>query len=533
MASQPTTISVPFSDAKSCRKWLVAIPVTNAITAQQTLHEAMAAFNRVQFDAMERLKCLEMFRERSAFVLNEMRNKLSRKSLPLAAVDLPLWKMSIALCEQLENGYRLCLNVAEIEGGDVRKAYGFMVQRTIRYIAAQMSLHSINYRVVPPELWQRLNLAFREAERHGCDTEFVKDSQEGEGGNSSVTLAYIEACFKQVADPYSLTPLQYEMVEHLIKVLSNRVMMVASPEGQRLPPPLAVEVSSNRGPMLAGQLPAIETVRYFAIEQLLRQLRAARKRVVDGEPLAGLGMPDTWLPDETAVLLERLEKVWCGSGLLKPIARVPNETQVQLCTGFYEGYMFVAGKAFEPPEGSRKLTADEERDIAMFGRISEATHQKLRQVPNVKLDTWGIIDESVGLLSLMRPSTASRAIGIGRIMAVKVGLNSDFYLAFVREIIHETSELFRVTIAALPGKPRAMAVNAPDRNTESKEEWLPAFGIPPIEPLGQPMTLVLPIGMATPGRVLNCFTHEPFTVQVATVIERGVDFARVTFTRPN
>ncbi len=530
MASQPTTLAIPFSDAKSCRKWLVAIQVSNPLAAQQTLLETLSSFNRIQFDAMERLKCLEMFRERCAFVLSEMRGKYARKTLPFAAADALQWRASLMLCEQLENGYRLCLNVAEIEGGDVRRAVGFMLHRVVRYIGAQMTLNAIAYRTVPADLWQRLNLSYREAERHGVQREFVKDSLESEAGESSIVLAFIEACFKQVAEPHGLTPLQYEMVEHLIKVLSSRVAIVSTPEECRLPPPLAVELSSNRGPMLAGQLPRIETVRYFSIDQLLRQLRAARKRLVEGENLSDVGLPDAWQRDDTIWLFERLEKAWCGAGLVKPIARVPNETQVQLCTGFFEAYMFVAAKPFEPPEGNRRLSAEEERDIAMFGRISEVTHQKLRQLPNVALDNWGIIDESVGSLNLMRPSTSTRTVGIGRLLAVKVGLNPDFYLASVSEIINE-GDLFRVTLAALPGKPRAMAVNSPDRNTDNREEWLPAFGLPPVEALGQAMTLIIPIGLAEVGRVLNCFTNETFLVKVKEVTERGVDFARITFVK--
>jgi hypothetical protein len=518
-----------FTDARSCRKWLTAVPVQNVWTALQTLHDQLQAMSKVRMPAMERLKCLELIREKVGFLYVEVRGKLASKSLPLGGMDQAHWQLALRVAEQMEAGYRFCLNVAEIEGGEVTRALAFIYHRLVRYLSAQMYFHAAVYRVLPEGLWKRLHQSYRDAELKAIHRERVKDSQETEGGDSSVQVAYIECVLRHAAELSMLSASQVEAVEYLARACALKVGLVESIEGLKLPPTLAVDLTSDIGTLPAATAPEHESMRFVASEILFRHLRSMRKKLEDGESLEAARLPHNWDRGESIELLKRLEKLWCGGGMVRPPVRLPNETNVQLATGFYEGYLFVAGKPFAPPEGTRRLTSQEEKDLGMFGRVSQTTHQRLRAMPNVTLDTWGIIDESAGQLRLMRPSTANRSVGIGRLLVIKIGVAPVFYLATVREIVHEPSGLFSVSIAAFPGKPTAVAISAPDRTHNNNEEWLPAMLLPELAALKLPDTLVLPIGYANPGRILRCHAEFTTTLKVNQVMERGVDFARVTF----
>jgi cyclic-di-GMP-binding protein len=518
-----------FTDARSCKKWVTAVPVQNVWTAIQTIYEQLLALQRARFPAMERLKCLELIREKLVFLYTEVRTKLGAKSLPLTGMDYSHWQLALRSAESMELGYRTCLNVAEVEGGEITRALAFIWHRMIRHQALQMAFYNATHQELPDGLMGRLNQAYREAEQKGVQRERVKDSLESDDGDSSVQVAYIETVLRQVSELTRLSSQQIEMVEFLSRQAALKVGLVEDQSLLKLPPTLAVELTTDHGALPAANIHGFEGTRYFATEILFRHLRTYRKKVEDGESMESARLPNSWFRDETIELLKLLEKIWCGGGLPRPTVRVPNETNVQLGTGFFEAYLFVAGRPFGPPEGTRRLSSQEERDIAMFGRISTQTHQRLRAMPNVTLDTWGIIDESAGNLRLMRPSTANRSVGIGRLLVIKIGVSPQFYLATVREIVHERTGMFTMSIAAFPGKPEPVAISAPDRTQNDSEEWLPALLLPEIIALKIPDTLVIPVGYANPGRILHCHSTMGFMIKVNQIIERGVDFARVSF----
>lgn len=523
------TTALPFDDARGCKKWLASIAVSNVPQAQQTVLDMVRVLNRSPMPALERLKCLETCREKAGFLQNEARIRLGSKSLPLEKQDDDNWQLAFDLAGEMENGYRQCLNVAEIEGGDLATAIAFMQQRLIRYIALQFSLCNLIYRPAPPGLWIRLHQVYRESEARGVARDFVKDSLEAYEGNSSVQGAYVETLLRQESEPNGLSPQQQEMVDQIVMLVGSKATLVKETAGLKLPPSLAVELTIDNGPLPSANVPPGPATRFIATDALFRNLRGGQKKLTEGELPPALGLPANWNRQETLQLLQRLEKCWCSGGLPRPQRRSSSETMVQLATGFYEAYTFIAGRPFEPPDGTRALTPEEERDIGMFGRISAVTHQRLRTVQNVELDTWLVIDEAPGMLRVQRPDAADRRVAWGRLLVIKLGMSKDFYLATIKELLQDDQAGFRAMLIPFAGKPQPIAINAPDRAKDGKDEWLPGFEIPANERLQTPATLVVPVGYATPGRVLRFHRNAVSTVKVKDVIERGVDFARVSY----
>jgi hypothetical protein len=76
MASLPPTgSSLAFNDARGCKEWLGTLPLTNIPQAQALLLDMLRALNGAEFDPLERLKCLELARERVAFLQGEQRSR--------------------------------------------------------------------------------------------------------------------------------------------------------------------------------------------------------------------------------------------------------------------------------------------------------------------------------------------------------------------------------------------------------------------------------------------------------------------------
>src|SRR6202171_2808502 len=168
-----------FADARSCKEWLNALPLTNIPQAQALVLEGLRGLNQAGFDGLERLKCMELMRDKIAFLQGEQRSRYFGKMLPLSANDANAWTTGRTLLEEMETGYRQALAAAQAEGGELGRLAALISQRIVRYIGAQMLFHAIVYRRFDPQLWSRLHQQYAAAERSGLAAERLKDSLEG------------------------------------------------------------------------------------------------------------------------------------------------------------------------------------------------------------------------------------------------------------------------------------------------------------------------------------------------------------------
>ena len=173
----PPAKALPFNDARGCKEWLNALPLTNIPQAQALALDALRALNAAELDALERLKCLELMRDKIAFLQGEQRSRYFGKTLPLSVNDSNAWTTGRTLLEEMESGYRLCL-AAAAEGGEIARLTGLVTQRIVRYIGTQMLFHAMVYRRFDPQLWTRLHQQYLEAEATSVSMERVKDSLE-------------------------------------------------------------------------------------------------------------------------------------------------------------------------------------------------------------------------------------------------------------------------------------------------------------------------------------------------------------------
>jgi len=75
---------MPFNDPRGCKEWLNALPLTNIPQAQALVLEALRGLNAADLAGLDRLKCLELMRDKIAFLQGEQRSRYFGKTLPLS-----------------------------------------------------------------------------------------------------------------------------------------------------------------------------------------------------------------------------------------------------------------------------------------------------------------------------------------------------------------------------------------------------------------------------------------------------------------
>ncbi len=530
--NRPAGSGIPFADAKGCKDWLAGLPLTNIPQAQQIALEALRQLNFAEFDGLERLKCMELLRDKVAFLQGEQRSRYFGKSLPLSPNDQAAWSTGRALLEEMEAGYRLCLVAADAGAGEIARHGALTMQRIARYLGAQMMFHAMVYRRFDPSLWLRLHGLLADAERQHRATERVKDSLESEDGTSSVHEAYVTIVMEQAAYLSEMTAPQIDYLAALLKLWVRKVQLVAEPPAEsegHATFPLAVDLKKPIGarPLNADDRQAHH--RILDVEPLSKSIRRRIKALQAGEEPVALGLPHEAAAIDALMQLQRLHKLWCEGAPPRPPAKIPDEKSAGLAFGLPEIHFFVTGGVtFEQPDKARELTRQEKDDLAVFGKVTERTQQLRLADFNFQLENWGIVDEMLGAWRLARPPTASKGVAIGRIVAMRLTEGGPFFLGMVRALVQETDGRIVISVTLFPGRPEPIAVRASDSRNRGGHQWMQGFRLPALERLGTPESLVVPTGMAARGRGIETWKGAPVESTVYEILDRGTDFDRVT-----
>ena len=521
---------VGFSDARGCKEWLNALPLTNIPMAQSLVLEALRTLNGGETDALERLKCLELMRDKIAFLQGEQRSRYFGKSLPLSANDSNAWSNGRALLEEMEAGYRACLDAPSGSDDAMVAHRALAMQRVIRYIGAQMLFHASVYRRFDPVLWTRLHEQFALAERQGLAEERVKDSLESEKGGSSGLEAYLHVVLLQAAYLSELTAPQIDFVEALLRQWIRKVKLQPHPvpEPQDGSHALAVDLDKPIGarPLPHGELGPRHRV--LDAEALSRSMRKRIHGLQKEDDAATLGLPLEAAAVDALGQLQRLHKLWCEGAPPRPPARVPEEKTAGMVFGLADAHFFVGGgKAFEQPDRHRELTSQEKQDIEVFGEVSSRTQSRMATDHNYSLEPWTVIDEMLGAWRLQRPSTASKGVAIGRLVAMRAGDSSPFYLGQVSALVQEVDGRIVATVSLFPGRPQPVAARSGEARGRASNPWTQAFRLPPLDRLQIPVTYLVPSGLASRKRSIELHEGTAREATVAEVVERGADFDRI------
>ena len=521
-----------FSDGRTCKEWLKTIPLTNVSQAQQLILDALREMGRNPLVPLERLTCMELLREKVAFLQAEQRARYSGKTVPFSHGDMTAWETSRTLVEEMETGYRKCFTEATAGAHEMEAHIPLIIQRIMRYIGLQMLFAGMIYRRFDPALWMRLHLQWIEAESRRLVQIKVKDSVGSVDGISCVEAAYVAVLLAQLANTYELTPRQIDFVDAVLKRFASKVVVETDPQACKMTPLLVVDLFGNSGVLLQQQELAADHLRFLNIDSLSKSLRGRIAKLQEGELPGNLNLPADWSVPDCLAQMRRLHRIWCEGGIMRRSGVVPRETKSTLSFGINETHYFLTGTLFEQPGRKRELTRQELNDITMFGKIGLATMKARYADFNFSTEAWGLVDEGRGYVRLMRPSQSTRGVAVGRLFGERMGEKGPLFLAVVREVVQEFDGPIYIVLGLLPGAPEGIAVRPAELRTRPGSVYVQGFKLPAVPFLREPATIILPPGIAQSGRIVDVVAQgESASVAITLLefVERGADFDRLTY----
>lgn len=520
-----------FSDARACRQWLAALPLTNIALAHTALTAQLEQLNRAAISPLERLKISELLREPVAFVQQEMAKKYVEKPLPFEAGQRHAWNSVAALWAALDEAYRLSLRAC-LEGDQgVAGHIALLTQRRLRYVGLQMMERYRAQREVERGLWQQAHELYALAERQDYALHAIQDGLNTQAEATTCSAAYAQILLADLADPYSLTARQLVLLERWLDKWALRATLAAAPPDGGALAVVGVDLGSAAGPAMIANGQTLDYPRYLDTEQIALTFRKRIKRLRKGESPAALGLGEGCAAPDCEALLASLYQRWCEAAPKRRLFTRPSGAdQAHVALGMAAIHFFLGGEqAFKPPGEKEKLSQREIEDLQFFGRISEQTEKRQLSELGFTLETWRIRDESAPGLRLLRAAENGMRLSRKKLVAVRPTDSSAYALGIIERLLLTLDDGLDIGVRLLPGAPLAIAARPAPLAGEAASKHVQAFLLPDMPVLGEAASAVLPAGWFAPGRRVEIHGAAPRAVRLISLIESGSDYERVEF----
>src|SRR5438094_2122889 len=513
-----------FTDSSGCAKWLQALPLINIASSHVRLLAQLDELNAYSIAPAERLKILELLRGPVSFVQKEYSKKFSSRPAPLAKPEREILDGVHALWDALSYGYRHCLKA--VAGGGSATNAALIGERVLWCTGQRMLACYQAYQDVGEREWKVLHSVYAFVEDRGVAGGEVSHPTH-KGRQTTCTETYAQVLLVDLANPGKLTPRQIELISLWLERWTPKISIGRAPAaaGEGVAP-LAIDLLGAAG--ASRRKPEGDTTRVLDIQELGSSVRKRVGLLRKGETPAALGLGEDVTAPLAESLLTMLYRRWCEDKQSRAQPRRSASGTAQICSGIAAVHYFVTGRAFAARGGPQKISQVQHEQIATLGRVTTRHEDEPGPPPDFAVETWQIKDESASGLRLARVDTAaSSRLMLGQLLGIRLADAKAFLLCAVKWLPVSVEFELRIGVQILPGIPQGAAIRA--AGAPAAEQHIPAFLLPALAALQTPETLVVPAGWFKPNREIEVLTERSGKLRLASLVDRGADFERVTF----
>ncbi|MBQ0744983.1 MAG: GTPase [Marinobacter sp.] len=337
------TASLSFCDTtpKAFRAWIKQLPMANIGEVSRQLYHAIIELNHLFLTPQNRLRFLELIREKIHFVCSE----LSRHYLGLA-VALPekqrkIANLSQALQLHLASGYKLCLLEALDDGGldKNRKLIATAVQRATSELASTILRSHQLYCPSPAQSWLECHRMFRFSHRNKLSDVIVEDGTLRQRQTSTVAASYKRLLLLGCARPNQLRQSELLHAYELFESWTEQTRCGPEIGEDTL---FVVNMERDSSPVYRSLLEAKPGDESFGFDT--RELAATISENLDAR-LRQLPAPGTLkIPGNVNdTLLTHLSQA-LGILAKRNFNRIASQGTLEVCVGLSAAHYFIAGE---------------------------------------------------------------------------------------------------------------------------------------------------------------------------------------------
>jgi hypothetical protein len=518
-----------FADAVGCKRWLDTLPMTNVAAAHLALTQQVELLRQSALQPAELLRVLEALRGPTLYLQAELARKFTDKPLPLDASESAIWARAQLLWLEIADAYLVCRDAHA--KGDLKlvESGALILARAMHYVGIAIFDHYRIYHQVPPELWKKLNQLYVFAEQSGFERVTVAGGGNERATETTCAAVYCQALLANLANPFALSGRQMDFMSRWIDKWSLLMSIASQPLSPSAIPGLAIDLAGSAGPTFAEGMAPVSSLRHLDIEMVGRTLRQLITLLKQGQTPAQLGLGDDARQPGCESLLMLLYIQWCRAGTGRSEQRNISSEKAQVCLGLHAAHFHIGERAFRPPGAS--LSRQEERDMQLFGHISERTERELASGESMAVETWQVVNQSnSGFMCMLRDADAKLRVGHNQLVAVRRGSSKLFYTGLVQWIRMDGDQSIYVGVRLFPGIARAVAMRPANFKApgDARGGFERGLLLPELPAPSTPITLLLPSGWYQAGRFVELHGEQKIVAKMVNLLEKGIDFERCT-----
>jgi len=376
-------------------------------------------------------------------------------------------------------------------------------------------------------LWQQLHALYSFTEGNGLQHEKVKDALHGTGQDTSCHTMYAKMLLTCHAKPAELSRAQLQLLDRWLTqwtqaITIERRCIVSKGDA----PPLAVDLSSNKGLQDYQKTTQSDHLRYLAMVPLSKLLRVKSILLQQGQAPQQLELGNEFYGVDTVAFINQLLHIWCEGSSDRSAERHNVTLSAKICSGFDLIYSYISGQPLKSSNSTADIDTAGHKQIATIGHtFSEAKTQDIEH-----LESWTIENESILGARLLRESKEGERIGNNQLIALRTKEAKAFMLGTVSWRSVSRSSQLQMGIQYLPGVAQPVKLTTKEPSS-AKGKSFHALLLPAIPALKIPGSLILPRDVFQANLIceLTQDKQEKFNIKMGFSVSSGVDFERVSF----
>jgi hypothetical protein len=292
----------------------------------------------------------------------------------------------------------------------------------------------------------------------------------------------------------------------------------------------AVDLMQDSGPRPVEQVPVAGSTRFFDTTLLGERVQALLSKLKDGYTPGSLGLGDDCPKSMAQRLLVQLYRPWCLAAMPRRFERNRASGTLSVVYDIESIYFRVTGVEFAQPGHLRGYSRAEIDQLITFNHQVDPTRPVNigAVIARHPVDHWNIADQSLNGFRVLRMAQGQR-VEHGQLLAVQAPAKEQFSLAHVTWLAAQADGGLQAGLQLLPTPARGVAVRGTGPNVSATSLYAPAFFLPALQSLKEPVTIILPAGWFVPGRTVEVVTDRPILMQLGEMLARGANFERCTF----
>ena len=504
------------TDLESLGKWVGNLPLVNADTCAWQLEFGLSEINGVEMPPADRLEVLELLIEPVKVITGRLQKKYLGRRFPLNKDELNKSNQAIGLFLAMATGYKLLVTALDWEAWDATclieaGPHVIPMQRAIRYLSESLIGSYQVYSQHREGIWSDLHALYALAAKHGLPAYQEIDTTLQEPALTSVETAYKQILLLSLAGPYRLRQSEIRRVYNLLArwapycrfhpvekqdALGLFTCHLSSDEPPRYlqltrrdrldsewvildtsgmtEPANATLTKLRNSPNLRGILPGENTLKRLMLCWGVMPERQSTRRRKETPVQLVLGLPAIHhllaepVPNQAGEMTRGMLPAAHEDSLRDPTFEQP--TVIATNHPSIKKAASPAGRQTNPfmPRGQYPLRG-------AYALRPPVQSDDDRQIPAI--ESWQMVDVSVGGYCLMWESTDVTSAQVGEVVALRTGTgksNDDWKLGVIRwlKFTPERGLILGVQLMASGATPVWVSLYRDEPVTESRAQGL-------------------------------------------------------------